>query len=316
MLFGVDVSEYQVRPNWSQAYRSGLAFAFARASYGAHHPDPYYDYNKAAIPTAGLVPGAYHYLTATRDAPLQADVFCQLADPNAIHALDAENIGLDVSGWVSHYRTHYPTKPLVIYTRRNIWAAASGDLNGGELGPLWVSAYPSTQAGPLADLWLLAQHWNLGLPWYGWNAWDFWQFTETAQVPGVNTPVDGDVFAGTIQDLQALAGVEMPLTDADLAKISTLMDQRISAALPAIAQVVQNFYQVHEPNTSATEGLDAAVGEILALISGLTPHAVAMVVQAALPAGPIDVATLAQAISAQVDIRQQVRDVLLHGAQG
>ena len=118
-LFGVDVSKFQGKPDWAQVKAAGVTFALAKVSEGRTYLDSSYAYNKAAIPAAGLVPGAYHYLywsTAyTTDAAWggQAEWFVRNADPNAIHALDVEMRApagqfLNVRAWVERYRQLMP----------------------------------------------------------------------------------------------------------------------------------------------------------------------------------------------------------------
>jgi lysozyme len=320
VLLGVDISEWQGAPDWARVASSGITFAFARATYGAHHTDLAYGRNRVAIPAVGLVPGAYHYLTAGPDAVQQADAFCGLADPAAMHALDVEAASVDVESWTTRYRVHYPDHPLIIYTGRDLWRAAVGSMNGGGLGSLWLAgvvpnAYVAG-AGSLAGLWAEAGRGPWGsLPWGGWTSASFVQFTDSAQVPGVAGAVDGDAFLGTLDDLHALTGAtDMPLSDADLAKLSGLIDARIAAALPSIAKATQTYYQVH--TASGLKSLDDAVSMILSAVTGLTPAAVVAAVTAALPAGtaPADVEAIAGAVASKLNVRAALADVLLRGA--
>ena len=314
VLLGCDVSEWQVVVDWPRVRASGVTFALARVSYGAAYPDRYYAANRVGIPAAGLIPGGYHFLTPGGDAGAQADLFCNLADPAALHALDVERAGLDVEGWVARYRVHHPTHPLIVYTGRDLWRAAAGELNGGTIGPLWLAGtVPNGYvpgAGSLPGLWAEAGPGPYGaLPWGGWRAAALVQFTESGRVPGITTPVDGDAFFGTAADLHALTGAaDMPLTDAEWTRLGSLIDARIAAALPDIAKATQSYYEVHTPGGLVS--LDTAVAEVLAAVTGLTPAAVAAAARAA-PVGSgatLDVTALTAAI------RAAVADVLLHGA--
>jgi lysozyme len=281
MLLGTDVSEWQQHPDWAAAAASGVVFAIARVSYGANHIDSSYAYNRAAIPAAGIIPGAYHFLTPGSDAAGQCDVFCQQADPGAVHALDVERGGLDVEGWVTRYRVHYPDHPLVVYTGRDLWRAAVGELNGSLAGPLWMAGYQPNAyvpgSGTLAGQWAKVGSAAGGLPWGGWSTAVFCQFTDTARVPGISSEVDGDVFYGTVEDLQQLTGVDMPLSGTDLASIKQIVADSIKAALPAIADEVENRYQVHVG--AGLQATTEVLGEILNIVTGLTPAAVVKAVQ-------------------------------------
>ena len=139
-LLGVDVSEWQGRPDWHRVRASGVVFAIARVSFGATHNDRSYAYNRASIPKAGLVPGGYHFLTGAYPAA-QADLFCANVDPAAIHVLDVEYAALDVQAWVARYRRHFPDHELLVYTGRDLWSRAVGSLNGSAVGPLWLAGY-------------------------------------------------------------------------------------------------------------------------------------------------------------------------------
>jgi GH25 family lysozyme M1 (1,4-beta-N-acetylmuramidase) len=226
-LYGIDVSEFQLRPDYAKVAASGISFVIARVGYGTSHPDAsYLSFNKAAIPAHGLLPGAYHFLVAGQDAATQADVFCAAADPNALHALDVETTGhADVPGFMARYRTHYPEKPLAIYTGRDLWKNATGGINGALYGPLWVAGYvPNTYVGALGSV---QQEWpsvgknSGGLPFSGWTSEVMMQFTDHATVPGINGGVDGDYFYGTADDFRSLiTGANMPLSQADIDAVS------------------------------------------------------------------------------------------------
>ncbi len=138
---GVDVSEFQGKPDWPHAKLfDNLEFAIARVTFGSSKNDASYAYNRKAIPAAGLIPGGYHFLTSAYPAA-QADLFCASVDPQAIHVLDVEYANLDVPAWVAQYRKHFPHHPLAIYTGRDLWSRAAGTLNGAQFGQLWLAGY-------------------------------------------------------------------------------------------------------------------------------------------------------------------------------
>ena len=202
---GVDVSEFQGVIDWHAVAASGVAFAFARATYGMQKVDARYVANAAVMRGAGLVPGAYHFLTH-EPVNQQAAAFVRWAHPDHLHALDVEYSNVDVRGWVDAYRQHYPTKTLIIYTGRDLWRAAVGAAYGA--GPLWLAGYEPNAyvggSGTLAAQWAKVGAAKGGLPWAGWNTWTFMQFTDTATVPGITGHVDGDAFSGSLQLLRDL----------------------------------------------------------------------------------------------------------------
>lgn len=244
-LLGIDVSEFQGQPDWPAVAGSGLAFAIARVSYGSGYTDRSYGWNRPRIPSAGLVPGAYHYLTGEPVAA-QADLFCSLADPAAVHALDVEASALDVAGWVARYRTHFPGHPLLIYTGRDLWSRATGGTVGGPIGPLWLAGYrPNTYirdpaGGTVEQLWASANgRCMTGLPFGGWDTACCIQIADTATVPGISGPVDADVWLGTTDELRALTGATVALTQDDLNKIAATVWSATFGGSPSTGVLLQ-----------------------------------------------------------------------------
>lgn len=62
---GIDISEWQGRPNWKKIKKSDVDFAFVRISYGTVHMDKSYDYNMLQAEEAGIPVGTYVYSLAT-----------------------------------------------------------------------------------------------------------------------------------------------------------------------------------------------------------------------------------------------------------
>ncbi|HEX2805369.1 MAG TPA: glycoside hydrolase family 25 protein [Kineosporiaceae bacterium] len=228
VMLGIDVSQYQGAPDWRAVAASGVRFAFARVSRG-RTPDTRYAVNRTAIPAAGLTPGAYHHL-APGSGTAQADLFCRLADPYAIHSLDVEEAGLDVAGWVAQHRTAYPGKRLLIYTGRDLWTRSGGG-DGARFAQLWLAGYLPNRyvagTGSLRTLMAKIGSNRGALPWGGWTAAAFMQFTDAAAVPGIDGPVDGDLFFGDLAELQALTGIGVGLTESDLEAIAVRTRDRL-----------------------------------------------------------------------------------------
>jgi lysozyme len=267
-LLGIDVSDWQGLPDWPAVAEAGITFAFAKATEGATLVDPSYAHNRAGIPAAGLVPGAYHLLTSTAPAAVQAAAFAAVADPDAVHALDQETAGLDVAGFVDAYRGHFPGHPLVIYTRRGIAAP-----DAAAWGPLWVASYWGPADGEtLASIWGQVPQQAPGLPWSGWTSWTFWQFTSSAKVAGIDGYVDGDVFAGTLDQLQALRGATEMIT-VDLSPESTkAIANEVLAGRPDGGP-----YEVHDPDVPGRLlVLTDAVSQLLARVAQLQATASVM----------------------------------------
>lgn len=232
VLFGPDCSQYQGRPSWVTVAGAGCAIGGYKVSEGATYTDPAHAYNRAAVPQAGLVPLAYHYMSPSSSPAAQADWYCNLVDPHALHALDVEaakaSPGLDVAGWVARYRTHYPTKPLVLYTNHGMWLYRS------HVTEPWPAGVEVWHAG-IADGRYTGATGSLGAEWAGIaglsnsmaglaaGACRLWQFTDHAAVPGVSGTCDGNAFLGTRAELEALAtgADDVPLTAAEKQEIIT-----------------------------------------------------------------------------------------------
>lgn len=224
-LLGVDVSHWQGVIDWGKARAAGVQFAFAKATEDDNYTDPRFDTNIAGMRSAGVIPGAYHFLRPGNVAG-QADRFCRTAPPDVIHALDVEASSLDVAGWVKRYRASYPDKTLLIYTGRDLWTRAGGGKTSDPVQyPLWVAGYVPNRYLPTGSITTVAGLIGTnrgGVPFGGWSAPLFMQFTDSALVPGIPAKCDGDIFYGTRTELEALTSAtpiggstDMPLTNAD-----------------------------------------------------------------------------------------------------
>lgn len=65
ITWGMDVSEWQGKINWTKVKNAGIDFALVRVSYGLTHMDKTYDYNMTQAELAGVPVGTYVFSTAT-----------------------------------------------------------------------------------------------------------------------------------------------------------------------------------------------------------------------------------------------------------
>jgi GH25 family lysozyme M1 (1,4-beta-N-acetylmuramidase) len=310
-LFGIDISYFQGAVDFEKAKASGVSFVIAKVSEGHTYLDPHYLSNKRAIPAAGLVPGAYHFLRPLNGSSIatQADWFCEWADPDAIHALDVEAAGpLDVKGFVAAYRKHYPTKTLLMYTGPALWAKVSKvPYDGAPFGPLWTAGYrPNayvTATGSLQKQWATVTG-NAALPWLGWNTWTIMQYTDHAVVPGVSGGVDGNAFGGTLSELKALAGrggVDDSMSAADVEALKAWLktDEFLNGVADALGE--RASYRDRDPYDPTKPLIyDRILNELYRRSDdavNLTPMAIAAV-SAAVATAPLDPAVLQEAITA------------------
>jgi lysozyme len=193
---GIDVSYYQDAIDWPRVRRAGIRFAFIRVSDGAQLRDPMFATNWGEAKRAGIVRGAYQFFRPDQNIVAQADLVIAAMrgrgrddlppalDIEVDAGLAATEVAARALIWIDRVRTQLGVEPIV-YTGSDLWR------NGGatplSVQPLWIAHY--TQDCP-----------SLPLPWLRWT---FWQTSDRGAVPGIEGPVDLDLFAGTIADLRA-----------------------------------------------------------------------------------------------------------------
>lgn len=195
---GIDVSYYQETIQWKKVRHSGVLFAFVRVSDGLIVEDPLFAQNWINAKRVGILRGAYQHFRPEESALAQADLLIAAiaADPGELPpVIDVEvdggksprQIAERVRTWVARVRDKLRVEPI-IYTGPDFWRDRVGGADLTEQ-PLWVAHY--TRACPTVPP--------------PWETWTFWQHTDAGQVPGIERPVDLDVFAGTFSQLEEFA---------------------------------------------------------------------------------------------------------------
>ena len=200
-LSGIDVSKWQGTVDWKTVQQAGIAFAFARATYGTSEVDSCFNENWQGMQEAGIIRGAYHFFLAAEDPAQQAEFFVRtvgsLAPGDLPPVVDVEagsgvnsNLATSVETWLEVVEQGLGRKPI-IYTAPSFW---NQHLTGG-FGDyaLWVAEYGVSSPRPVN----------------GWTGWTFWQYSSTGKVNGVNGTVDLDDFNGTSQDLEAFVNASV-----------------------------------------------------------------------------------------------------------
>jgi lysozyme len=246
---GIDVSHYQPKVDWPKVKAAGVAFAVAKASQ-ANWAAQLFATHWAGAKGAGLLRGAYHFLTPDVDPLQQAAAYLKAlgADPGDLPpVLDIEaktdnpvKLAQYAQAWLAEVEKQLKRKP-VIYTAAWYWN--SGMLIGGKYPAwaadygLWVAAYPVKDGTP--TLQELAQGKYKALLPKSWTAWTFWQYSEKGRVDGVaNTDgspanVDLNVYNGSLEDLGKLLGLDAArLTDLP----SVTIEAAVSFAAPMMAE--------------------------------------------------------------------------------
>ncbi|MGK5546174.1 lysozyme [Streptomyces sp. URMC 127] len=204
-VHGVDVSSHNGNVSWSKLWRSGVRFAYAKATEGTSYTNPYFAQQYNGSYDVGMIRGAYHFgLPGNSSGAAQADYFVRhgggWTDDGVTlpGVLDMEYnpygsvcYGLSKSrmiDWIDDFLDAYwdhTGRDAVIYTSTAWWKKCTGNYGGfGKDSPLWVPRYGSS-SGELPN---------------GWDFYTFWQHTSTGPTVG-----DHDRFNGPYHRLEALA---------------------------------------------------------------------------------------------------------------
>lgn len=168
---GVDVSSYQGEIDWRQLKREGVRFAYIKATEGTTHVDPEYGMYSKKAHRAGLVTGAYHFLSFDTGADTQAENFIDTVEKSR-HMLPPA-VDLELYGEYESARPdkdtvqelldevlfrledEYGTKP-VIYTNPYVYDLyLSGDY---EEYRIWISDPDLPETLSDGKLWTFCQY--------------------------------------------------------------------------------------------------------------------------------------------------------------
>lgn len=227
VIYGVDAhTEYQAGLSVPSLPGEGYGFAIFKATQGAtgYTAPALFDSWVRQARSAGLVVGAYHWLTSVSGAA-QADHFINRVaatgyGPNefllCVDVEDTQNPPtLQVlQAFFARMATRLPGKPIVLYTGQWWWDVAGRRWNGAALTPyLWLSKYVSgagTGAAQYAKV--PASWWSPGFG--GWSRATILQYTSNGTAAGITANVDLNAFDQDISVLRALASAGSPAVSA------------------------------------------------------------------------------------------------------
>jgi MYXO-CTERM domain-containing protein len=203
---GADVSEFQESVNWTSMRHHGIAFAYARISYGTGHQDPYFSENWRHMKSAGVLRGAYQFFLASQSATAQANLMVKkvgklgagdlpcMIDVEVTDGQSASTIASKVKTWLNIVKKGTGKTPI-IYTGAYFWQDSVRSTSFRSY-PLWIAAY-----GPSCP----------SLP-NGWGNWKIWQYCDGQTKYCTNGEgFDRDVFNGSRSDLEKLASGDKTL---------------------------------------------------------------------------------------------------------
>ncbi|PIL12439.1 hypothetical protein P775_28460 [Puniceibacterium antarcticum] len=202
-VHGIDVSRWQGAVDWDRARAAGVTFAYMKATEGGDLRDPMFTTYRDGARRAGVRYGAYHYFYFCRPAAEQAQWFIGNVpkDPGALPAvLDMEwnhrsptctrrptgtEVRAEAMIFLDILERHYGRRPLVYTTVDFFQETGIGQLPRTEFWLRSVAAHPREV--------------------YPGMLWSFWQYTGTGIVPGIDRPVDINVFAGSLEQWRTWA---------------------------------------------------------------------------------------------------------------
>ncbi|MFE1952162.1 lysozyme [Streptomyces sp. NPDC059524] len=202
---GVDVSSHQGNVAWSTLRKSGVKWAYVKATEGKSYRNPYFAQQYNGSYQNGMIRGAYHFATPdTASGTKQADYFVNHGggwskDGKTLPGvLDIEynpygstcygKTSRQLVSWIRDFLKQYERRTgrdAVIYTSTSWWKQCTGNYSGfAATNPLWIARYAST-VGQLPA---------------GWKFHTMWQYTASGPTVG-----DHDKFNGAPDRVKALA---------------------------------------------------------------------------------------------------------------
>lgn len=193
-IHGTDVSKYQTTVDWNAARKSGISFAFIKATEGGDRFDERFSEHWGASRAAHVKRGAYHFYYFCRTAADQARWFIKNVpnDPSALPPVldmewnassptcklrpNAAIVRKEMLTFLNMVEKHYGKRPI-IYTTVDFFD--DNDLRQLSHYPFWLrstAGHPDEKYGP--------------------HPWTFWQYTGTGSIPGISGDADINVFAG------------------------------------------------------------------------------------------------------------------------
>lgn len=188
-VVGVDVSHYQGDIDWSLLGRSGVRFAYIKATEGSSLQDDHFQRNWAGANQAGVARGAYHFFTLCSKAEDQAQNFFTAVPvvPDALPPM----IDLEISNPCGNKYVMKDPAGEIAKLQKLI-----ADKYGRQPVFYVTDEFERTYLQglfPDQDLWVRSIQWP---PNYRVQQWIIWQYHDHAHKPGVATDLDLNFFRG------------------------------------------------------------------------------------------------------------------------
>ena len=198
-VHGIDISRHNLFIDWKVVKRSGVDFAFIKATEGRDDKDVRFDEFWKATRQAGIPRSAYHFFYFCAPPEAQADNYIRRVpkshsslppildvewnpdSPTCTKRPPAATVVNVLQRWLRRIEGHYKQKPI-IYTTPDFYEEnfADGSLPGYQYWLRSVKAEPKFI--------------------YGKRPWVFWQYTGTGSIPGIPGKVDINAYKGSKKD--------------------------------------------------------------------------------------------------------------------
>ena len=259
-IHGIDIAKYQGDIDWHAVKRSGVAFAFIKATEGTDRLDDKFHQNWAAARAAGLPRGAYHFNYWCTPFRAQFEWFRRNVprDPDAMPpVLDLE------------WNTHSPTCP-----RRRSRAYAQREIRTFlRLAEAWYGKRPIIYTDirfyrdVLADgsfaqypLWVRSTR-KLPHVVYSGRKWAFWQYSDRSRIPGIRGRVDKNAFAGSRRDWNRLVASNFAHKPAVIPAAEPAGPAKPKPAAPAPVMVADGEPKAQQESATAVAAAKPAPGQ-------------------------------------------------------
>jgi lysozyme len=200
----------------TKSVHMGAKFVFVKASQRLFK-DADFEWNWQPAKTAGLLRGAYHFLTWDVDPRLQAQWFWSIIknDPGELPPVADYESRLNADGAINKLLIFLQElerlsgRVTMIYTSRGFWAEYGAKYPGITRYPLWIANYGVSK--PISPL--------------PWTNWQFWQYSCTGDglaYGAESKGLDLNWFNGTLEELYAFAGIIAKPEPTDAQKLSIL----------------------------------------------------------------------------------------------
>jgi lysozyme len=170
-----------------------VRFAFIKATEGGDRRDPEFGRNWAGARRAGIARGAYHFFTFCRAGLAQAQNFVaswggspgELAPAvdvelggNCAEPPESSKIEEELQAFLAEVERVTGRRPTLYFTREADERILRARFEAYPRWPRNIFREPRP------------------------SSWQFWQFANNGRLSGVTTPVDLDVFSGTLDELE------------------------------------------------------------------------------------------------------------------